>query len=62
MLFRRLGYFDPAAVYDHFGEILAAMNIAALAFCSFLVVKGYLLPSSSDRWVRRTLTYSTSED
>jgi hypothetical protein len=34
-----LGWFEPAAVYDHFGEILSALNLMSLAFCAFLTVK-----------------------
>jgi len=44
----RLEYFDPAIVYDHFGEILSALNLASLAFCAMLLLKGHLAPSSSD--------------
>jgi len=44
----QLGYWDPAEVYDHFGEILSALNIVSFGFCLFLVVKGHLCPSSTD--------------
>jgi 7-dehydrocholesterol reductase len=43
-----LGYWNPAEVYDHFGEILSALNIVSFGFCLFLVVKGHLCPSSTD--------------
>ncbi|KAK9809170.1 hypothetical protein WJX72_010602 [[Myrmecia] bisecta] len=44
----RLGYFDPARVYDLFGEMLAALNIVSLLFCLFLYIKGNVAPSSTD--------------
>uniref|UniRef100_A0A7S0N8U1 7-dehydrocholesterol reductase n=1 Tax=Pyramimonas obovata TaxID=1411642 RepID=A0A7S0N8U1_9CHLO len=44
----QLGYWNPAEVYDHFGEILAALNICSFAFCFFLVAKGHFAPSSTD--------------
>eukprot|EP00897_Mesotaenium_endlicherianum_P010764 jgi/Mesen1/9716/ME000693S09273 len=34
------GIFDPAVVYDHLGEILAALNLVAFAICLFLYFKG----------------------
>ena len=36
--------FNPARVYDLFGEILAALNIFSLLFCAFLYVKVCLPP------------------
>lgn len=41
------GVFDAALIYDKFGNILATMNVVALAFCALLLVKGYVAPSSS---------------
>ena len=35
----RLGLFDPARVYDLFGEILAALSLFSLLFCLFLYIK-----------------------
>ena len=46
-----LGYldiFDPARVYDKFGNILSSMNVFAWVFCFMLLVKGYVAPSSTD--------------
>lgn len=43
-----LGLFDPAIVYDHFGEILGALNVFSLVFCLGLYLKGRFAPSSSD--------------
>jgi len=40
--------FNPVYVYTYFGEILAALNIFALALCAFLLVKGHFFPSSTD--------------
>lgn len=42
------GLFNAGIVYDHFGEILGALNISALLFCLFLYFKGRFWPSSSD--------------
>mmetsp|Transcript_17485 Transcript_17485/g.47704 ORF Transcript_17485/g.47704 Transcript_17485/m.47704 type:complete len:453 (+) Transcript_17485:207-1565(+) len=39
---------NPAVVYDKFGMILSSMNVFALAFCTMLLIKGYLAPSSTD--------------
>jgi 7-dehydrocholesterol reductase len=41
-------WFSPTIIYDHFGELLGALNIFSLFFCVFLMVKGRLAPSSSD--------------
>ena len=38
----------PAAVYDKFGNILASMNVFALALCTLLLVKGRVAPSTTD--------------
>eukprot|EP00467_Chlorarachnion_reptans_P008609 CAMPEP_0114534976 /NCGR_PEP_ID=MMETSP0109-20121206/28147_1 /TAXON_ID=29199 /ORGANISM="Chlorarachnion reptans, Strain CCCM449" /LENGTH=448 /DNA_ID=CAMNT_0001718465 /DNA_START=48 /DNA_END=1394 /DNA_ORIENTATION=- len=42
------GYIDPTRVYDKFGEILAALNLFALIFCTILTVKGRYFPSTAD--------------
>ena len=36
------------SIYQHFGEILAALNVFALAFCLLLYFKGRFAPSSTD--------------
>ena len=40
--------FDPARVYDKFGNILSSMNVFAWCFCTMLLIKGYVAPSSTD--------------
>lgn len=42
------GLFNPADVYDHYLEIIGALNVVSLVFCGLLCVKGHLLPSSTD--------------
>jgi 7-dehydrocholesterol reductase len=37
-----------AWLYDNYGEFLASMNVFAWAFCSMLLIKGHLAPSSTD--------------
>lgn len=41
-------FFPPTIVYDHFAELLGALNLFSFCFCILLVVKGYLSPSSKD--------------
>lgn len=43
-----LDLFSPAILYDHFPEILGALNIFSLFFCLFLLFKGLWFPSSKD--------------
>ena len=40
--------FNPAEVYDHYLEIIGALNVVSLVFCLFLYTKGRLIPSSTD--------------
>lgn len=40
--------FSPTILYDHFAELLGALNIFSLFFCLFLLLKGYWFPSSTD--------------
>ena len=40
--------FSPTIIYDHFADILGALNIFSLVFCLFLCIKGRIAPSSSD--------------
>jgi 7-dehydrocholesterol reductase len=40
--------FNPATIYDKFGNILSSMNVFAWCFCLGLLVKGHVAPSSSD--------------
>ena len=43
-----LNLFNPADVYNHFLEIIGAMNVVSLVFCGLLMLKGRLVPSSTD--------------
>jgi 7-dehydrocholesterol reductase len=43
-----LGLFPATIIYDHFGEILGALNIFALLFCVCLCLKGLYAPSGTD--------------
>jgi 7-dehydrocholesterol reductase len=55
-----LTYFQvirPADVYDKFGNILASMNIFALALCTILLIKGHIAPSTSDSGSNGSLIY-----
>ena len=44
----QLKLFRPAVIYDHFGEILGALNIFSLFFCLLLYFKGIYSPSTPD--------------
>ncbi len=44
----QLNWFSPGIIYDHFGELLGALNIFSLLFCLILLIKGYVAPSSTD--------------
>jgi 7-dehydrocholesterol reductase len=43
-----LDLFSATIIYDHFGELLGALNLFSLGFCLLLYVKGRYAPSSSD--------------
>jgi 7-dehydrocholesterol reductase len=43
-----LELFSPTIIYDNFGGLLGALNIFSLFFCAFLLIKGYVAPSSTD--------------
>lgn len=43
-----LNIFNPAQVYDHYLEIIGALNVTSLLFCAFLCLKGINFPSSTD--------------
>jgi 7-dehydrocholesterol reductase len=43
-----LGVFSPTIVYDHFGELIGALNVLGLALCLGLYLKGRLAPSTRD--------------
>lgn len=44
----KTGYFNPAIVYDHLGEIFSTLIIGSFLVCCLLYVKGHLMPSSLD--------------
>jgi 7-dehydrocholesterol reductase len=44
----RFHLFSPTILYDHFPELLGALNIFSLFFCLFLLLKGNWFPSSTD--------------
>lgn len=48
LLLAHLEIFDPARVYDKFGNILSSMNVFAWLFCFMLLIKGHVAPSSTD--------------
>jgi 7-dehydrocholesterol reductase len=43
-----LGWFSPAIVYDHFGELLITLSVSSFVFCWFLYFKGIHAPSTTD--------------
>ena len=43
-----LKIFNPAEVYDHYQEIIGALNLSSLIFCLFLSLKGRFVPSTTD--------------
>lgn len=43
-----LKLFNPADIYDHYLEIIGAMNVVSLVFCALLCLKGQYMPSSTD--------------
>jgi 7-dehydrocholesterol reductase len=44
----QLNLFSPTIIYDHFGELIGALNSFSLVYCLFLYLKGRFYPSSSD--------------
>jgi 7-dehydrocholesterol reductase len=44
----KLQLFSATLIYDHFGEILGALNCFSLLFCLFLYFKGIYRPSTTD--------------
>lgn len=48
LVLERTGLFRPAVVYEKFGNILSSMNVFAWCFCTMLLVKGHVAPSSTD--------------
>ncbi|MDR3624319.1 MAG: hypothetical protein P4L16_04170 [Chlamydiales bacterium] len=52
-----LELFSPTIVYDHFGEILGALNVFSLLFCLFLYFKGRFFPSTTDSGITKTFIF-----
>ena len=44
----QMGFFSPTILYDHFPEILGALNLFSFCFCIFLTIKGSLAPCTKD--------------
>lgn len=44
----QLGLFSPTIIYDHFGELIGALNLLSFMFCGMLYLKGRHFPSSTD--------------
>lgn len=49
--------FNPAEIYDHYLEIIGALNLVSLLFCAFLCIKGSYFPSSTDSGVSGSLMF-----
>src|SRR5690606_21071920 len=43
-----LGLFSATIIYDHFGELIGALNVLSLVLCLALYLKGRFAPSTSD--------------
>ncbi len=52
-----LDLFSGAIVYDHFGEILGALNLFSLIFCAGLYLKGRFAPSTADHGTTGNLIF-----
>lgn len=52
-----LNLFSATIIYDHFGELLVALNILSLVVCGALYAKGRFWPSSSDCGVSGNLIF-----
>ncbi|GAB4823015.1 hypothetical protein N2152v2_010061 [Parachlorella kessleri] len=53
----RLALFDPAAVYDSLGSILATSNLVSFAVCVLLLLKGWHAPTTSDHRTTGSIIY-----
>ncbi|HXH18335.1 MAG TPA: hypothetical protein VNJ07_04555 [Chitinophagales bacterium] len=53
----KLKWFSPAILYDHFVEIIGALNFTVLVFCLVLYFKGRFFPSSNDTVVTGNFIY-----
>jgi 7-dehydrocholesterol reductase len=52
-----LGLFPPTIIYDHFGELIGALNLAGIVLCVGLYLKGRFAPSSSDHGLSGNLIF-----
>lgn len=52
-----LGFYKLSAVYDHFFEIIGALNAFSLVFCLLLYFKGKYAPNSVDRGISGSLIF-----
>lgn len=52
-----LQLFPATIIYDNFGSIIAALNIASLIICAMLYLKGRFAPSSSDSGITGNLLF-----
>lgn len=50
-------FFSAAIIYDHFGEILGALNFFSLLLCVFLYLKGRYKPSSTDSGITGNIVF-----
>lgn len=52
-----LGLFSPTIIYDHFGELIGALNLAGIALCLGLYLKGRYMPSGRDHGLSGNLIF-----
>ncbi|MCB9230838.1 MAG: DUF1295 domain-containing protein [Bacteroidia bacterium] len=52
-----LGWFSPTILYDHFGELLGALNVFSLLLCVALYFKGRYAPSGPDHGITGNLIF-----
>lgn len=50
-------FFSASIIYDHFGEILGALNLFSLLLCVFLYLKGRYKPSSTDSGITGNIIF-----
>lgn len=50
-------FFSASLIYDHFGEILGALNLFSLVLCVFLYLKGRYKPSSTDSGITGNIIF-----
>lgn len=52
-----LNWFPATIIYDNFPGLLGALNFFSLLFCLFLLIKGYVFPSSTDSGTSGNLVF-----